>query len=349
MNISTDQLNNLKSLKNIFFQNSQLNNVKPAEFSNEYSLVFISNPESLKVALSKNVKSFVVLEKIMPDIQNLISDRYCVWTTPQINYAMSEVLPFFNPKEKKSNQIHPMTSIDPTAQIGKNVTVDPFAVIKKNAVIGDNCWIKSNALIEEGAQIGSDTEIGSQSVIGSYCQIGKNCLISGHVQIGSDGFGFYSDKTYTHHKVAQIGIVVIEDNCEVGSHCAIDRATLTQTLIKKGTKFDNFFHVAHNCEIGENSLLAGGFMVAGSTKTGRNLTTAGGVHLNGHITVTDNVVFAGNAGVISNVTEPGVYGGYPQVPHKENLRVMAALPYLPQMKKQVLQIMKHLGMDTGKI
>ncbi|MBC7754689.1 MAG: UDP-3-O-(3-hydroxymyristoyl)glucosamine N-acyltransferase, partial [Moraxellaceae bacterium] len=150
---------------------------------------------------------------------------------------------------------------------------------------------------------------------------------------------------FAHHKIPQIGKVVIEDHCDLGSHCSVDRATLTETRIKAGSKLDNFCHIAHNCEIGENSMLAAGFMTAGSTIMGKNMMTGGGVHLNGHIKIADNVIFAGNTGVVSDVDAPGVYGGFPQVPQKENLRIMSSLAFLPKLRRQVSQIFKHLGLE----
>ena len=138
---------------------------------------------------------------------------------------------------------------------------------------------------------------------------------------------------------------MIEDHCELGAQCAIDRAALTETRIRKGSKFDNFIHIAHNCDIGENALITAGFIIAGSSKVGRNLTTAGGTHITGHVTVADNVILTGRTGVVSNIEKSGIYGGFPQTDHKESLRIMTSLASLPKIRKQVTQILKHLGLD----
>ena len=326
MNTTSQDINKFKSLLQQKLTDKSFSSVTTPERANTSSLVFTSSVAMTQTALQNGATGFIVLEKIYDDVKGLFLDHHCVWTTKDLKAAMSEVLTAFD-RIPHTIGVHPSAIVHPTAQIGAHVRIGEYAVIKDHVVIGDYTYIAAHVVVE------------------SFCEIGAHCRIASHTTIGSDGFGYYTDKTFTHHKIPQIGQVVIEDHCELGSHCSVDRATLTETRIKAGSKLDNFCHVAHNCEIGENSILAAGFMTAGSTVTGKNLMTAGGVHLNGHIKITDNVIFAGNAGVVSDVDKPGVYGGYPQVPQKDNLRIMSSLAFLPKLRKQVSQILKHLNLD----
>lgn len=325
--ISNEQISQKNSLKTLQVVSLQFSTVKPPDFAYTESLCFVSTPAQFKLAHEKGARGFIVLEKIVNELNPLPTDS-AFWSTTQINYAMSEVLSLFDPKTE-TRVIHPSAVIHPTAKIGLNVTVGP------------------NSVIEEGAVIGDHTYIAGLVYIGAYCEIGSHCLIGPNCTIGADGFGYYTDRTNQHHKIAQIGIVKIEDHCEFGANCAVDRATLTTTHIHKGCKFDNFCHVAHNCEIGENGIFAAGFMVAGSTTIGKNVTAGGGTHITGHVKICDNVVLGGRTGVISDITKPGMYSGFPQTSHKENLRIMMSQAHLPKMRKQLKIVLNKLGISDS--
>lgn len=324
--INSSTFSKFKSLTSQNLTDMNFSHVAIPETGKASTLVFVSSLSMIETALKNGVCGFIVLEKIYSDVQTSFSNKHCVWTTKDLKAAMVEVLKDFD-RIKRTKGIHSTAVIYPTAKIGAGVQIGEYAVIKDHVIIGDNTSIAAHVVIED------------------FCEIGADCRIASHTTIGSDGFGYYTDKTFTHHKIPQIGKVVIEDRCELGSHCSVDRATLTETRIKAGSKLDNFCHIAHNCEIGENSILAAGFMTAGSTVAGKNMMTGGGVHLNGHIKIADNVIFAGNAGVVSDVDEPGAYGGYPQVPLKESLRIMSSLAFLPKLRRQVSQILKHLNLE----
>ncbi len=323
---TSQDINKFPSLTQKKLVNSTFANVTTPQRAQPGSLVFTSSLAMTELALKNGATGFIVLEKIYEEVQALFKSQQSVWTAKQINAAMSEVLQAFT-LHPGARTIHPTAVIYPTAKIGSGVEIGEYVVIKDHVIIGDHTTISAHVVVE------------------SYSEIGSHCRIASHTTIGSDGFGYFTDKTFTHHKIPQLGKVVIEDHCELGSHCSVDRATLTETRIKAGSKLDNFCHIAHNCEIGENSMLAAGFMVAGSTVTGKNMMTGGGVQVNGHIKIADNVIFAGKTGVISDVDVAGVYGGFPQVPQKENLRIMSSLAFLPKLRRQVSKILKHLNLD----
>lgn len=343
--IRTESLNSISCLKVVQKNDSTLQQIKPPAQAHEGSLVFAQSIELFDLAQSNGAQNFIITEKILNDVSKKIKPNHGLWTTQNISEAMSQIFKLFDLKTTINQGVHPSAYIAKTATLGKSVTVEPFAVIGENCVIGDNAIIGSHSVIENEARIGANTVLSSHVFVGFNCEVGNNCIIGPQTVFGSDGFGFFTDKTGTHHKISQIGRVVIEDNCEFGSYCVVDRAALTDTRIKKGSKFDNIIHIAHNCEIGENALITAGFIVAGSTKIGKNLMTAGGVHVNGHVQIPDNVILTARTAVTSTIEKSGVYGGFPETDHKSNLKIMSTLGKLPEMRKQILKILKHLGLN----
>ena len=344
--VKSAQISNCKSVTPIKTLMTEFNNVTPPNSPKSKSLCFISTADQFLEALPF-ATGLIILEKIIPNL-DLSLFKQDIWSTSNVHLAMSEVLHLFD--QSNNYKCGPLNHINgsyisPSAKIGKNVKIAPLCVIEDNAIIEDNVELCSHVHIGHHAHIKSHTTIRPHVFIGAYCEIGRNCLISANTTIGSDGFGFYSDKQNTHHKIPQIGRVVIEDHVEVGSQCAFDRATLTETRIKSGSKFDNFCHIAHNCTIGENGLYTAGFIVAGSTQIGKNVVTAGGVHVTGHVKICDNVLLTGRAGVINNIEKPGAYGGFPHTDHRTNIKIMSSLESLPKIRKQIVSIMKHIGLD----
>lgn len=307
---------------------NSISEVLPAELAKSTSLVFASHKNLFEKAIENKASALILTEAVFNEVQSQLPKNVTIWTTKNIQNAMSRVLQLFDLKKSFHTQgIHPTAQIHPTAKVSASAHIGAYAVIEAHAVIGD------------------DTIIFPHVYVGAYCEIGKRCYIASFVAIGSDGFGFFTDKTFTHHKIPQIGKVVIEDDCEFGAHCAIDRATLTETRIKKGSKFDNFCHIAHNVTMGESSLVAAGFIVAGSTNIGKNFMASGGVHVLGHLNVAENVILSGRAAVTSSVDKPGMYGGYPLEEHRESTKTLASLSRVKILRKQVNKILKHLNLN----
>ena len=305
-----------------------LTDVKPPAQSTPNTLVFSGTTELFKQALANGARAHILTEAVYSSEKSSFAPDLCIWTTRNIAAAMSAVLQLFD-----KNHEHLLKGVHQTA------IIHPNAKVSKSAHIG------AYTVVDAFAEIGDDTIIYPHVFVGAHCIVGARCIISSHVSIGSDGFGYYSDKTYTHHKIPQIGKVVIEDDCEFGAHCAIDRATLTETRIKRGSKFDNFCHIAHNVQIGENAMITAGFIVAGSTIIGKNLTTSGGAHILGHLTVPDNVILGPRAGVLQSIEAPGMYGGYPLESYKESVKTLLSLPHVKKLRKQISKILKHLNIE----
>mgnify|MGYP001559290930 CR=1 FL=1 len=330
--------------KNSVFQ------VLPPDHAGPKDLSFVSNSSQLKEALERHVKTLIVHEFCLKETPQLPVDLL-LFKTNNIPRAMSVILPLFDDKKLRfewGSDYHPSSVIHQTAHLGKNVKVGPLAVIGAHVKIGDNSIIGASSVIEISARIGARSLIHSQVFIGARCEIGNDCEVHPHTSIGSDGFGFVSDEKFKHHKIPQLGRVVIEDKVEIGANCAIDRATITETRIRSGTKLDNFCHIAHNCDLGEDSLYAAGFFVAGSSKIGSRFMCGGNVAVTSHVELVDGVILAGRSTVTKDVTEPGQYGGYPLQPVKDALKTIANLSHITEIRKQVQKILKHLQLSDEK-
>ena len=217
--------------------------------------------------------------------------------------AFAQLLEMYNEVKLNKKGISKMSSIAASATVGNDIYAGEFSVVGENATIGNNVKIYPQVYIGDNAVIGDNTTIFAGVKIYSDTVIGKNCIIHSGTVIGSDGFRFNPQND--HKKVPQIGNVVIEDDVEIGANCAIDRATLGSTILRKGVKFDNLIHIAHNVEIGEHTYFAAHGVVAGSTKIGKNCMFSGQVGIVGHLNVADNTIITAQSGISKNITKSG--------------------------------------------
>ncbi|MCX8481877.1 MAG: UDP-3-O-(3-hydroxymyristoyl)glucosamine N-acyltransferase [Sediminibacterium sp.] len=235
-----------------------------------------------------------------------------------------------SPKTGIDNYVH----IEPTANMGKNVYIGAFTYISKNVFIGDNCTIYPNTFIGDDVTIGNNTIINAGVKIYKKCSIGSNVIIHSGAVIGSDGFGFAPGETY--QKIPQLGNVIIEDNVEIGANVTIDRATLDSTIIKKGVKLDNQIQIAHNVEIGENTVIAAQVGISGSTKIGKNSMIGGQTGIAGHLIIADGVKIAGQTGVTKSILqENSIVAGLPAVKIKDWQKQQIYIKQLADLHKRI--------------
>ena len=220
--------------------------------------------------------------------------------------------------------------------------IGAFAYIGKGAVIGKGVKIYPQAYIGDGVVIGDDTIIYPGAKIYYNCKIGNRCIIHAGAVIGSDGFGFAPDAAGVYHKIEQIGIVVVEDDVEIGANTTIDRSTMGSTHIHHGVKLDNLIQVAHNVEIGHDTVMASQVGIAGSTKIGANCQFGGQVGIAGHISVGDRTGIGAQSGIPNNVPADSRIMGSPAVPAREYARIAASMRRLPELLKRVDSIEKLL-------
>lgn len=265
-------------------------------------------------------------------------------------YAALAILLDMVEKAKPSKSgIEEMSFIAPSAQVGSDVYVGAFSYISEKAVIGNNVKIYPQSYLGDGVVVGDNTTIYPGVKIYSNCKIGKNCIIHSGAVIGADGFGFAPESDGSYKKIPQMGTVIIEDDVEIGANTTIDRAVMDATIIHKGVKLDNLIQVAHNVEIGENTVMASQVGISGSTKVGKQCMFGGQVGLGGHITIGDGANIGAQSGIISNIEAGAKILGSPAIPVKNFFRSSVVFPKLPDMYRQINQLQKELDELKSKL
>ncbi|MCC6138171.1 MAG: UDP-3-O-(3-hydroxymyristoyl)glucosamine N-acyltransferase, partial [Bdellovibrionaceae bacterium] len=228
-----------------------------------------------------------------------------------------------------------------SAKVAETATLGPGVVLGENVVIGENTYIGANTVIEQNVSIGNNCTLHPLVYVGHSCSIGNNCEILPNTSIGTDGFGYAHDEKWNHYRIPHSGRVILEDDVHVGSNCSIDRGSIEDSIIGRGTKIDNQCHLAHNSVLGRNCLITANFAMAGSSKIGNNFVTGGSTSVTGHITITDNVQVGGMSGVTKSITEPGQYGGFPLQKMQDYLRTKAAIAKIAEMRETLRALVKN--------
>ena len=236
---------------------------------------------------------------------------------------------------------HPTAVIGKDVKLGKRVSIQAYVVIGDMAVIGDGTIVSAGSFIGKETQVGNMVLIYPHVVIRERITIGNHCIIHSGTVIGSDGFG-YATVRGVHHKIPQIGTVVIEDDVEIGANVTIDRARFGKTWIKRGTKIDNLVQIAHNVVIGEDSILVAQTGISGSTVIGKNVVLAGQSGVTGHIEIGDNAIVGGQAGVTKSVPKGVMVSGYPAAPHNKAKKLQALINRLPKLYEKVANLEKKI-------
>jgi len=239
--------------------------------------------------------------------------------------------------------ISPRSEISETAQIGSNAYIAPFVFIADGVKIGNNVRIYANCSIEEDVLIGDNVTIFANVSIYKQCVIGNNCILHSGVRIGADGFGFAPATDGAYKKIPQMGNVILEENVEIGANSTIDRATLGSTIIRKGAKLDNLIQIAHNVEIGENTVIASQTGISGSTKVGKNCMIAGQVGIAGHIQIADGTIFGAQCGLANTIKEPNqMFMGSPAFNLRQFQRSSIAFKSLPELQQLVYNLQRKV-------
>ncbi|NDE09097.1 MAG: UDP-3-O-(3-hydroxymyristoyl)glucosamine N-acyltransferase [Chitinophagia bacterium] len=286
--------------------NVSINKLSKIEEGVPGSISFLSNPHYNQYIYGTNASIVIVNESLV--LTGPVSTTLIRVENAAIAFA--QLLEMYNQVKLNKKGISKLSFISETAKVGNDIYAGEFSFVGENATIGNNVKIYPQVYIGDNAVVGDNTTLFAGVKIYSETQIGKNCIIHSGTVIGSDGFGFTPEND--HKKVAQIGNVIIEDDVEIGANCAIDRATLGSTILRKGVKFDNLIHIAHNVEVGENTYFAASGVVAGSTKIGKNCMFSGQVGIVGHLTIADNTIISAQSGISKSITKSGeVYMGSP--------------------------------------
>jgi UDP-3-O-[3-hydroxymyristoyl] glucosamine N-acyltransferase len=238
-------------------------------------------------------------------------------------------------------------SIDPSVSLGKNVAIGDFVIIEEGATIGDGSRLYGQVFIGKNVSIGSNSIIYAGVKIYNDCKIGDRCILQSGAVIGSDGFGFAPQADGTYKKIHHAGNVILEDDVEIGANTTIDRGSIGSTMIRRGVKLDNLIQVAHNVEIGENTVIAAQTGIAGSTKIGKNGRIGGQVGFGGHLIIGDFVQIQGQSGVINNQPNGVKLYGTPAIDFMSYMRSFAIFKKLPVMMRQITDLEKRINGEKG--
>ncbi len=303
------------------------------------SLSFLANPVYTPYIYTTNA-SVVIVNKDFVGEQPIKATLIRVENAHQ---SFAKLLEVYNEVQRNKIGIESTSSIEKSASIGQDVYIGAFAYIGKNASIGNKVKIYPNCYVGDNCIIKDETTLFPGVKVYSDCVIGEGCQLHSGVVIGADGFGF-QPQSGNYKKVPQIGNVVIEDFVEIGANSTIDRATLGSTIIRKGVKLDNLIQIAHNVEIGENTVVAAQTGIAGSTKIGKNCMIGGQVGIVGHITIADGVKIAAQSGIGSAITkENEIVQGSPAFNISDYKRTYVLFRKLPDLEKKIIELEKTIA------
>ncbi|UCH36516.1 MAG: UDP-3-O-(3-hydroxymyristoyl)glucosamine N-acyltransferase [Armatimonadota bacterium] len=305
------------------------------EGAGETDLTFADNPRLLKVAEQSRAAALIVSREVASSVKPIIR-------TDNPRLAFAQALELFWPRQRPEPGIHPTAVVGAGVEIGADTYVGPCAVVGDGARLGRDVELHAVCSLGRNTEVGDGTIIHPHVTVYHDVRIGKRCIIHSGCVIGGDGFGFVRNGEGAHIKVPQVGTVIIEDDVEIGSNCAVDRATTDATVIGRGTKMDNLVQIGHNVKIGRNCIIVGQVGLSGSVEIGDGAVLAGQVGVADHITIGKGATVCAQAGVIGDIPEGAVVSGYPARPHKEQMKAEAALRRLPAALSELRALRRQL-------
>lgn len=313
----------------------------PIEQADESSLSFIANPKYLQFA-GETKAGILLVSKDFPVDEKSSSSTLIVVKDPYACLAL--LMQKFGEDIMEASGKEEPVFIGEGAEIAEDVYLGAFAYIGAFAKIAKGAKIYPNTFIGKHVVVGEGSRIYPGARVYPGCKIGKNCIVQANAVLGSDGFGFAPQADGSYEKIKHTGIVVLEDNVEIGANAAIDRATMGETIIRKGSKIDNLVQLAHNVEVGENTVIAAQAGVSGSTKLGRNCRIGGQAGLVGHIELADQTAVNAQSGVSKSIKEKGrAVTGSPAYDFRESLRHQSMVRKLPEIIQRLEDLEKALS------
>ena len=307
------------------------------EEGHEGAISFLSNKKYLHYIYE--TKSSVVLVD-----ESLALERNVNCTLIRVKSAyeaVAQLLQLYESMKPRKRGISDLAFIDSTATIGEDCYIGPFAYVGPKCVIGDNSIIHPHAALGDNVIVGKNTEIHSNAVIYHDCKVGNRCILHAGCVIGADGFGFAPSEN-GYDKIPQIGIVTIEDDVEIGANTCVDRSTMGSTFIRNGVKLDNLVQIAHNTDIGANTVMSSQVGVAGSTKVGEWCMFGGQVGISGHITIGNKVMLGAQSGVPGSIKDGQQLIGTPPMEMRSYFKSQAIFRRLPEMYNEINKLRKEI-------
>jgi UDP-3-O-[3-hydroxymyristoyl] glucosamine N-acyltransferase len=322
--------------------NTEITGVASLREAKKGDLVFFSHPK-----YREQLDGTKASAAILPSDEKFDRIPVILSENPQLSFVQA-IEYFFKPL-LPSPGIHPQSYVSPTASVERDVSIGAFVFIGDQVEIGRGSIIFPLSAVYSGSKIGCNCLIHSHVSIREGSLIGNRVIIHNGAVIGSDGFGYLPDKEKVQIKIPQKGIVVIEDDVEIGANTTVDRASLGKTVIKRGTKIDNLVQIAHNVEVGPHAILAAQTGIAGSSFIGRNVIAAGQVGIADHITIGDNVIIAAKTGVTKDIPPNSMIAGTPHLEIREWRKAWASIPQLYDWLKEIKRLKKKIEELEKKI
>jgi UDP-3-O-[3-hydroxymyristoyl] glucosamine N-acyltransferase len=307
---------------------TEITGVAGIEQAGPGQITFVSNVKYRSAAKTTRASAVIVADDF-PAI------RAAMLRTGNPYLAWAKAVELFHPSPRYAPGVHPTAVVHPTAKVGKNAHLGPYVVIDEGVEIGDNAVLLAHVVVYREARIGNNFFAHAHAVVREFCQLGDNVLLQNGVIVGCDGFGFAKDDSGHWHKIVQSGNVAIENDVELQANTCIDRASIGETRIARGTKLDNLVHVGHSCTIGQDTLLCAQVGLAGTTDVGNKVLLLGQVGVAGHCKIGDGAVAIAQSGIPHDVPAGAMVSGAPAIDHKLWLKCCAAYPKLPELVKAV--------------
>ncbi len=305
---------------------TEITGVAGIEEARPGQITFLANPKYAAAART-TLASAVILAENFPALSTAMLRSM----NPYLTFARAIAL-FYQPP-RYAPGVHPTAVVHPSAKIGENAHIGPYVVIDENVSIGRNAVLLAHVVIYRGAQIGDHFFAHAHAVVREYCRLGNDVVLQNGAVIGADGYGFAKDDSGHWYKIVQSGPAVLEDKVEVQANACVDRASVGETQIARGTKIDNLVQVGHGSRVGEDTLLCAQVGLAGSTKVGNKVILAGQVGVAGHCKIGDGTIATAQSGIPNDVAAGAVVSGYPAIDNKLWLRCSAAFNKLPEIVK----------------
>lgn len=296
-------------------------------------ITFIANPRYTRYLETTHASAVIISRAIRLGDDGGAKFRPALLRVDDPYLSFLKVLLAFNPpKDPLTPGVHPTAVVHPSAVIGKDVRIGAHVVISEGCRIGDATMLCHGTVLGAGVEVGRASLLYHLVTVREGCKIGSRVIVHSGTVIGSDGFGFAPKPDGSYDKIPQLGIVVVEDDVEIGANCTLDRATMGETRIKRGTKLDNLIQVGHNVVIGEHTVIAAQTGISGSTKIGKFNMVGGQVGFTGHLSIADSTKIGAQSGIHRSIEKAGgTYFGSPSLPQREAFRIQGALIQLPEL------------------
>ncbi len=318
----------------------EISGVRGVEQANAGHITFLSKKIFLDILNRSQASAVLVKEAVDTAVSQIVV------ANPELAFA--RLLREFHPEPKPKPGIHDQVVVGKNVKLGKHVTLSAGVCIEDDVEIADHAHLHPGVVVGDRCRVGSHTVLHPNVTLYRDTELGSHVILHAGVVIGADGFGYTLDEKGVHYKINQIGRVVIEDYVEIGANSCVDRAAMGTTLIKQGTKIDNLVQVAHNCTVGEHSILVAQVGLAGSCTLGHHVVLAGQVGVADHVTLGDQVTLTAQSGAFRSIKSNNVYGGHPAVPLGEWKKYVAILPKLPELVRKIRDLETRINEIENK-